>query len=44
MNTLLTIAQRAGDDWFQIEDHLARESRSDGGKDASAPEAAGGVL
>src|SRR6478672_1256099 len=23
MNTLLTIAQRAGEDWFQIEDHLA---------------------
>lgn len=44
MNTLLTIAERAGDDWFQIEDHLAREAVGDGGKDASAPTAAGGAL
>ena len=44
MKTLLTIAERAGDDWFQIEDHLARESVGDGGKDASAPTAAGGAL
>lgn len=44
MSTLLTIAERAGEDWFQIEDHLARESVGDGGKDASAPAAAGGAL
>ena len=44
MTTLLTIAERAGDDWFQIEDHLAREAVGDGGKDASAPTAAGGAL
>ena len=44
MNTLLTIAQRAGEDWFQIEDHLAREAVGDGGNDASAPAAAGGTL
>ena len=44
MNTLLTIAVRAGTDWFQVEDHLAREAVGDGGNDASAPEAAGGAL
>jgi ferritin len=44
MSTLLTIAERAGDDWFQIEDHLAREAVGDGGRDASAPAAAGGLL
>ncbi len=44
MNSLLTIAGRAGDDWFQIEDHLARETVGDSGGDASAPAAAGGAL
>ena len=44
MSTLLTIAERAGEDWFQIEDHLAREKIGDGGDDASAPAAAGGAL
>lgn len=44
MNTLLTIANRAADDWFQIEEHLAREQVGDGGADASAPPAAGGAL
>jgi hypothetical protein len=44
MNTLLAIAERAGHDWFQIEDHLAREKVGDGGEDASAPVAAGGAL
>ncbi|KGN34930.1 bacterioferritin [Knoellia sinensis KCTC 19936] len=43
MNSLLTITQRAGDDWFQIEEHLAREPQSDA-SDNSAPEAAGGAL
>lgn len=44
MNTLLAIAKRAADDWFQIEDHLARETVGDGGQDASAPAVAGGAL
>jgi ferritin len=44
MNTLLAIAERAGTDWFQIEDHLAREQVADEANDASAPAAAGGVL
>jgi bacterioferritin B len=44
MKTLLTIAERAGTDWFQVEDHLAREAVGDGGKDSSAPAAAGGAL
>jgi bacterioferritin B len=44
MNTLMTISVRAGDDWFQIEDHLAREAVGDRGADAGAPLAAGGAL
>jgi bacterioferritin B len=44
MNTLMTISVRAGDDWFQIEDHLAREAVGDGGRDSGAPAAAGGAL
>ena len=44
MTTLLRIAERAGDDWFDIEEYLAREQVGDGGNDASAPEAAGGAL
>ncbi|HEY7722657.1 MAG TPA: ferritin [Pedococcus sp.] len=44
MNTLLAIAERADTDWFQIEDHLAREMVGDEAVDASAPAAAGGVL
>jgi len=44
MNTLLTICVRAGDNWFQIEDHLAREDVGDGGLDAGAPDVAGGIL
>lgn len=43
MNTLNAIAQRAGDNWFYIEDHLAREQSGEGA-DASAPTAAGGAL
>ena len=41
---LLTIATRAGHDWFQIEEHLAREPVGDNGIDPSAPPAAGGAL
>jgi len=44
MKTLLTICDRAGRDWFQIENHLAREAVGDGGKHADAPSAAGGAL
>lgn len=43
MHTLVTIAQRAGSNWFYIEDHLAREQVADS-DDASAPAAAGGAL
>ena len=44
MTTLLNVAQRAGNDWFDVETFLARESVGDGGTDASAPAAAGGGL
>lgn len=44
MRTLLAICQRAGKDWFQIEDFLARESVGDDGVDAAAPAVAGGAL
>ncbi len=44
MSSLLTITQRAGTDWFQVEEHLAREPAAGGAPDTSAPAAAGGVL
>ena len=44
MTTLLNVAQSAGDDWFDVETYLARESVGDSGGDASAPAAAGGAL
>ncbi|TKV60943.1 ferritin [Nakamurella flava] len=44
MNTLVTVAKRAGSDWFQIETFLAQEQVGDAGADPSAPEAAGGAL
>jgi ferritin len=44
MQTLLTITERAGNDFFKIEDFIARESVGDGGADPSAPTAAGGQL
>src|SRR5690348_2325753 len=44
MTTLLTILDRAGDDFFKVEDFLARENVGDAGRDPSAPAAAGGVL
>ena len=43
MKTLLTLTERAGDDWFQVEEHLAREPQAEP-DDASAPETAGGAL
>jgi ferritin len=44
MTTLLNVAQRAIDDWFDVETYLAREDAGDSGADASAPAAAGGGL
>ena len=44
MATLLNIAERAGDNLFDLENFVARERVGDGGQDASAPEAAGGML
>jgi len=44
MTTLLNVAQRAINDWFDVETYLAREDVGDGGNDASAPAAAGGGL
>jgi ferritin len=44
MSSLHTIAERAGSDWFQIEDHLTRETAAETTRDVSAPEAAGGAL
>ncbi|MCU1636428.1 MAG: bacterioferritin [Cryobacterium sp.] len=44
MSTLLTIAERAGDNLFDIENFIAREQVGDGGLESDAPGAAGGVL
>ena len=45
MSTLLTICERAGDDYFKIEDFVARESPAGAETiDPSAPEVAGGSL
>ena len=44
MSTLLAVAERAGDNWFHLEEFLAREAVGDSGHDSSAPEAAGGAL
>ena len=44
MDTLLTIAKRAKDNLFDLENFVARERIGDGGVDANAPEAAGGAL
>lgn len=41
MSTLLTVANRAGDQLFQIEDFLARETVGDAGLDPLAPAVAG---
>lgn len=43
MSTLVTVSQRAGDQLFQIEDFLARETVGDAGVDPLAPAAAGEV-
>ena len=44
MTTLLNVAQRAGNDWFDVETYLAREDVGDSGHDSGAPAAAGGGL
>jgi ferritin len=44
MTTLLTIAERAGSNWFDIEDFVAREQIGNSGVDPSAPAAAGNAL
>jgi ferritin len=43
MTTLLTITERAGDDWFEVETYVARETVGDNGV-GSGPSAAGGAL
>lgn len=41
-STLLTVARRAGDNLFHIEDFVARELAKRGGTDTTAPPVAGG--
>lgn len=43
-NTLLTVARRAVDNLFDLENYVAREQVGDGGESADAPQAAGGAL
>ena len=42
--TLLTVAERAGANLFDLENYVAREQIGDGGESADAPDAAGGAL
>ncbi|WP_286217308.1 ferritin [Paraoerskovia sediminicola] len=42
--TLLTVAERAGDNLFDLENFVARETIGDGGDHTDAPETAGGAL
>ena len=42
--TLLTVATRAGDNLFDLENYVAREQIGDGGESTDAPSAAGGAL
>lgn len=44
MTTLLAIAQRAGNNYFDIENFVARERVGDSGETEYAPDAAGGAL
>jgi ferritin len=41
MSTLLTMVERAGDDWLRIEEFLARDTVGDTGVDPGAPPVAG---
>ena len=42
--TLVTVAKRAGDNLFDLENYVARETIGDSGESAAAPRAAGGEL
>ena len=42
--TLLTVAQRAGTNLFDLENYVAREQIGDAGESADAPTAAGGAI
>lgn len=42
--TLLTVAERAGSNLFDLENYVAREQIGDGGDSPDAPAAAGGAL
>lgn len=42
--TLVTVAKRAGDNLFDLENYVARETIGDAGESTSAPRAAGGSL
>lgn len=42
--TLLTVAERAGSNLFDLENYVAREQIGDAGESADAPEVAGGAL
>ncbi len=42
--TLLTVANRAGDNLFDLENYIAREAIGDSGESSDAPAAAGGAL
>jgi ferritin len=42
--TLRAVANRAGDNLFDLENYVAREQVGDGGESADAPAAAGGAL
>ncbi|MFE0022147.1 ferritin [Amycolatopsis sp. NPDC059021] len=44
MTTLLNVVKRAGDNLFDVEAHLYRESVGDGGADSGMPPVAGGAL
>ncbi|MGN0099376.1 MAG: ferritin, partial [Dietzia sp.] len=43
MSTLVTIAERAADDWFRIEEYLARETDSSTNT-GTPPSVAGGAV
>jgi len=43
-STLRTVAERAGDNLFDLENYVAREQVGDGGESSDAPAAAGGAL
>ena len=44
MQTLLAVAERAGDNLFHLEDFVARETVGSNGDDTAAPTVAGGAL